>query len=265
MGVHPYFSWYLIEIPTDKLVASIIGEVDILAGNIFPRDLKIFDDYLTEQRREHSTAHPTRLVQWAMNHFAWNREIQWPPILNHLIGIELKTSYLPLTADSPTRELIKSRKEGKTEDIQKSLGKLLDIGLNRVGLFEFIANPPSDGIGNEPWRNASALSGHSLEEMIPVYGSRLPAHSPVGHAACSISGINGRPERGSGSIATTIFNHAEDNPYLSEASVHLHRETLDHNLRRILSGLPFPYTLSAVYVYKKKDNISWINEGNFRC
>lgn len=38
LGITPGYSWYLIEIPTERLVPSVIGEVDILAERFEPAD-----------------------------------------------------------------------------------------------------------------------------------------------------------------------------------------------------------------------------------
>src|SRR4051794_12316618 len=131
---------------------------------------------------------------------------------------------------------IKSAK-GSKEQIRKirlSVGKLLKIGLNKVGLFELIATPPADGTGSRPWAIAAHIAGKTLEAMGEAFAQRLPSNSPVGHGVAAVGGINGRQEFASGSVAYDTLREPKENPFLHDPVTKNSREELERNLYRIM-------------------------------
>jgi len=266
LGVNARHSWYLIEIPTQRLIPSVKGEVDILAGNFEFSNPNEFQRLIESFSQENPKAHPGYHINYCAGKLAHDGGLKWPPSLKYLVGIEVKASYLPLTAPTISSDQIRSKKDShrKIRKIRGEVNKLLKIGFNKVGLFEFLANPPGDGVGSQSWSRASYIASSSIKEMESTYAGRLAADSPAGHGACSISGVNGRDECGSGAFSPRIFRHARDNPLLVEEETRSNRRTMEQHLAEILPALPHPRTLPAVFIYDKKtQNMRYANENQF--
>jgi hypothetical protein len=257
LGIYSRESWYLIEHPMGSLVSSLKGDIDVLTGPFEPKEPKQFLELLDFYRKECPDAHPLNHHRYAQMSLAWKGGLKWPPSLTYLIGIELKSVYLPLTANEITEQSMKSKKASasKIRGIRNETNKLLRMGFDKVGLFEFIANPPADGVGSQPWSRASYIAGSSLDAMENVFVGRLPETSPIGHGACSISGVNGRDECASGAFSFDTFRYAQINPFLEDRNVKANRKEMEQNLIDIFSMLPQPRTMPAVFIYDKHSHV----------
>jgi hypothetical protein len=266
LGIYPRHSWYLIELPLQRLVPSIKGEIDILAGNFEFADPGELEGRIKSFSEENPDTPPGYHFNYCAGKLAYDGGLKWPPSLDYLVGIEVKFSYLPLTAPRISSDEFKARKDSpqKIKKIRLELEKLLQAGFNKVGLFEFLANPPADGIGSEPWLIAGRIASKAVKEMEGIYVSRIAKGSPVGHGSCSISGINGRDECASGAISPRVFRHAQDNPWLLDEETRSNRHVMEQHLTEVLCALPHPRTLPAVFIYDKKTReIRYANENHF--
>jgi len=267
LGINPRHSWYLIELPIQRLVPSIKGEIDIIAGNFRFSDPGEFERLINSFGEENPNTPSAYHFNYCAGKLAYDGGLKWPPSLDYLVGIEVKFSYLPLTATTISSDEFKAKKDSpqKIKKIRLELEKLLKAGLNKVGLFEFLANPPADGVGSQPWLLASSIASKAAKVMEGTYAGRIAADSPVGHGACSISGINRRYEQASGAISPRIFRQAQENPLLAEEEIKSNRHKMEQHLTEILCALPHPRTFPAVYVYDKKTReIRYANENQFR-
>lgn len=264
-GIRPMYSWYLIEIQMEKLVAGMKGEVDILIGEFEPASPELYERSLNKIRALDSEMNPHRLHHLAAIDLAWQGGLKWIPSLNYLVGIEVKCCYLPWGAPEISEDEMRSRKASKSDvkGIRKQVDKLLTLGFNKVGLFEFVANPPSDGIGNQPWNAAARTVGRSMDAMNKIFSERLPEDSPVGHGASSFGGVFGREEHHSGVYEYPIFRVARNNSRLAqEESVKANRRELERNLSQILQEMSPPRSTPAVFVRDRKTGeIRFVNEG----
>lgn len=268
LGISPAYSWYLIEIQTEQLVPSVIGEVDILAGKLEAADPKQFEEILSKFNKENPDTHPSRNYQYAVIDLAWNGGLKWIPSLDYLVGIEVKCCYLPQDATEITEAKMKSRKASPSDikGIRKQVDKLLNLGFDKVGLFEFIVTPPSDGIGSQPWFRASGIARDSLQAMTNILEGRLPENSPAAHGACSFGGVLGREEWGSGASSNIIFREAQSNPHLLKEEIKNNRREMEGNLAQILQTLPQPRVTPAIFFCDQKTKeIRFVNEGVIRC
>lgn len=267
LNISPLYSWYLIEIQMNKLIPSFKGDVDILAGRLEPADPKNFEILLDKINKEYPEVHPTRNFRLAAVTSVLNGGLKWIPSLDYLIGIEVKCCYLPSTATKIEEDEIKSTKSSSQaiRHINQQIERLQKMGFNKVGLFEFIANPPADGVGSQPWFRASGIAGSSLRAMENIFGKRCPENSSVGHGACSISGIAGRVESGSGASSDIIFQQAEENPYILNNEIKANRQEMEENLARIFEAFPCPQVIPAIFVYDRSTHkISLSNKGILR-
>lgn len=266
LNIAPHYSWYLIEFPIEQLVSSVSGEVDILVGKLDPADPEKYKNSLERFKKLNSKMHPSVVERLAANDLAWNGGLKWIPSLDYLVGIEVKCCYLPKNASEISEDEIKSKKNFKShiKGIQKQVNKLLNIGFNKVGLFEFIANPPADGVGSRPWFIASAISSMSANAMNNIFNDRLPEDSPVGHGICSFSGILGKEEHGNGAYSFPVLRQAQENFLLTQEKVKANRLIMEQNLSRILQEIPQPRNMPAIFVYDYKTRkLCFVNEGIF--
>lgn len=267
LGISPQYSWYLIEIQMNKLIPSFRGDVDILAGKLEPADPKKFESLLEKINRENPETPPAGNFRLAAITSVLNGDLKWIPSLDYLVGIEVKCCRLPLTATKIEEDEIKSTKSSPraVEHINKQVERLQKMGFDKVGLFEFIANPPADGIGNQPWFRASSIAGSSLKAMESIFNKRLSENSSVGHGACSISGINGRVESGSGAFTDIIFQQAKENPYLFKNEIKANRQKMEENLTKIFQEIPRPQVIPAIFVQDRSTHrIYLVSEGILR-
>lgn len=266
MSISSRLSWFLIELPTQQLVPSIIGEVDIIAGRLefaYPDELR---NNIETYAAELPQAHPGHHFNYCTAKLAFEGGLKWPPSLDYLVGIEVKSSFLPVGASTNAFDEFKSKKDSprKVAGIRLEVEKLLKMGFDRVGLFEFLANPPSDGPGSQPWTRAASLASSSVKVMEQAYANRLAHNSPVGHGACSIGGVIGKDEVAAGAISPRLFRVAQDNPFLKTEETKLNRQIMEQRLLAILERLPQPRTLPSVYVYVKDTRqIAYVNQGKF--
>lgn len=164
-----------------------------------------------------------KMHPWTVEHLtamdlAWKGGLKWIPSLEYLVGIEVKCCYLPWDASDISEDDMKSKKSSPSDvkGIRTQINKLLNIGFNKVGLFEFIANPPADGVGSRLWSIASGIASMSADAMNGIFNKRLSEDSPVGHGICSLSGILGKDECGSGAYSYPISRQAQENPLLEQ-------------------------------------------------
>lgn len=265
LGIAPNSSWYLIENQMEQLVPGIKGDVDVLAGAFEPASPELLKESLDKIKKLDSKMPPARLDRLAEIDVASKGGLKWVPSLDYLVGIEVKCCYLPPDVPKISEKEMKSRKSSdrKVERIRNEVDKLLNLGFDKVGLFEFVINPPADGIGNEPWNVSARTVGQSLDAMRDIFSRRLPADSPAGHGACSFGGVCGREEHHSGVDEHPIFRQAQANHRLAQnENVKANRRTMAQNLELILEQIPKPRTMPAVFVRDRKTGeLNFINEG----
>lgn len=253
LGIAPQYSWYLIQFEMKQFVPGMRGDVDILAGKLEPASQELYEQSLNRAKEMGPDVNPYTLHHLAAIDLAWKGNLKWIPSLEYLIGIEVKCSYQPWDAPAKVEEDdMKSRKSSpnKTTEIRDEVGKLLKMGFDKVGLFDFIANPPADGVGNQPWNVAAHISGQSMSAMNRILGERLSEDSPAGHGASSFSGVYGKEEHHAGVYDYPIFRQAQTNPFLENAEIKSNRQEMEKNLSRLLQTFSCPRSTPAIFINK---------------
>lgn len=253
LGIAPRYSWYLIQFEMKQFVSDMLGDVDILAGKLEPASQELYEQSLNRAREMGPDVNPYTLHHLASIDLAWKGNLKWIPSLNYLIGIEVKCSYRPWDAPAKVeKDDMKSRKSSpnKKKEIRKEVDKLLKMGFNKVGLFDFIANPPADGIGSQPWNVAAHISGQSMDAMNEILYQRLPDDSPAGHGASSFSGIYGKEEHHAGAYDYPIFRQAQVNSLLENEEIKSNRQEMEKNLSKLLQTFPCPRSTPAIFINK---------------
>jgi hypothetical protein len=249
LGLNPYLSWYLLRIRQKRIVSSLLGDVDILAGKLSWKDPKEFESLVAAEAKDRPNIDPSWHFDFAARKLADLGGIKWPPATDYLVGIEAKCAYLLPHADSISKDTIKSQKLGKVHKIRKQIKSLLEMGFNKVALLDIIANPPASGPDGQAWLTALNIATRSEDEMSTVFSERLPANSPAGHWVWSIGSVIGGDESMRGAGAPVELRIAQENPFLQvNFEIQSRRHEMERNLSAILANLPSPRTFLTSFV-----------------
>lgn len=255
LGLASGFSWYVLRMRAGRLVVSILGDVDLLAGRLEWTDPARFDAMVGEQARAHPEAHPS----WHQLFAAWNLAaaggIRWPPPVDHLIAVEAKCAHLPADALDISERALRSTKKSmaKSRRVRQQVERLLSMGFDRVALLDIIANPPGGGHGFQAWLAGSVIASRTLDAMAAILAGRLPSGSPVGHYVWSAASVAGADERWQGGGAPVESRPAAGNPLLAgDATVKARREEMERSLARILADMVRPVGFPVVLVDRER-------------
>jgi hypothetical protein len=239
------FSWYIVDIKHQQLVNTPRdGDVDILAGKLAWNDVEQTKTLLTEIR-DGTPKLPQYLCEQIL---AKDGRLKWPPPTDYLVGIEAKCA---INKNPESSEIspddIKAGKtsHGKQHSIGQQIDRLLEMGFNKVALFDFIANPPiTSHIDGYPWLSAGMVAARSAAAMSQKKESsnsslqtkgllqgRLPPNSPAGHWLIPMGAVDGA-----------------DDPFLQNPEVSSRRMEMEKSLATILGNFPVPRLLPVVFV-----------------
>ena len=251
LGLASGFSWYLLRIRADRLVVSIAGDVDLLAGRLEWTDPARFQVMVAQEAQAHPEAHPSWHERFAAWSLAGDGGIRWPPSVHHLIAVEAKCAYLPPDAAEISEEALRSKKQSpaKIRRVWQQVQQLVLMGFDRVALLDIIANPPGQGLDGQAWLVGSSIAGRTLEAMRPVLEHRLPSSSFIGHYVWSPAAVAGADERWRGGGAPLERRPATENQLLSnDVTVRSRRQQMERNLERILGDIPRPLGFPVMLV-----------------
>src|SRR6266511_4245485 len=115
LGLASGFSWYLLRMRADRLVASVVGDVDLLGGRLEWSDAANFQAMVAQVAQACPEAHPL----WHQVFAAWKGAaggwIKWPPSLDHLVAVEAKCAYLPANALEISEGALRSTKQSRAK------------------------------------------------------------------------------------------------------------------------------------------------------
>ena len=204
------FSWYVLEIDM-QWTGQKPGDIDILGGPLAWQEPSKFAAALETTRKRFPDSHPRFQEIYAAREVAFNYGIARPPLMDYLVGVEVKCSYCE---DGVARAAKSSRK--KREEIQDQIDGLLAFGLDRVALLDIVATHPADGQGLEPWLIAARQSDIAYAAVQDVLNTRLRSDTPAGHFVCPIGAIVGGNEGFRGAGAPRMVRAPQENPLRSE-------------------------------------------------
>ena len=241
LGLMPAFSWYVLQLRTDRLVQNFKGDIDILAGKLSWSDPAAFEALVEEERRQRPHSHPSWHYDIAARKLASSGGIRWPPAMSLLVGIEAKCAYRAATIKSA-----KSSRE-KVQRMRLELQKLLRIGCDRVALLDIIANPLTSGSDGQAWLAAASGASISLDMMTKVLQERLPQETQVGHWVWLSGSVAGGDETVRGAGATLKLREAGDNPLLQmDPETQTRRRAMEGKLVEILGSFARPSRFSVI-------------------
>lgn len=235
--------WIVMEMNNTHLVPSILGEVDILAGPLEFRDRDGFDRLLTRIRAERPDWNPSLLEYLAAKEIAEAGGIVWPPAPAYVVGIEVKCAYFS--------DRLHSAKDSKrhVHGIRKQVDRLANMGVDRVGLLDVIANPPSAGLKSNAWFEAACRAQDSLKEMEEIIKARLPEDTATAQFVWSVGSVAGGDESMRGAGAPRIVRRRSANPAISNPSAEVasNRKFLLVGVGRTLGRLSQPSFFPAIF------------------
>lgn len=252
LGLQPSFSWFILQIGKKRLVPSLNGDVDILAGPLSWTDPGAFDALVSEER---VNAQPGRHDSWnyqiAALRLAREGGIKWPPSMDHLIAVEAKCAYLDPSADRISAETLRSTKasSSKTDKTRRQVESLLEMGLDHVALLDMIANPPVSGPDGGAWISALGVAATSIEAMFRILERRLRQDCEAAHWVWSIGSVVGGDELHRGAGAPMELRSSRGNSRLANAvATRSMREEMEQHLEAMLSKFPTSLVFPAIFV-----------------
>jgi hypothetical protein len=249
LGLAAGFTWVVLECQKSRVGST--GDIDILAGRLEWASPEAFDRVLDEERKGKEAWHPSQVDHISAVRLSQMGGIRWPPSVDWLVGIEVKSAFLSPEAKPISLQNIKSRKDSvrKVAHMQEQVNSLIDLGLDRVALLDIVASPPVSGPSGGAWISAAGVAGESRRVMQRVFDERLPKDSLAAHFVLSIGAVEGGDESRRGSCCVEELRASHDNRRLATApSVRKNRRKLERNLQETLASLPKPTNLRVIFV-----------------
>jgi len=169
--------------------------------------------------------------------------IKWPPALNYVVAVEAKLAYFSINENN-----VKSQKAGagSIRRIRGQLRDLLNLGFDRIGLLDIIANPPASGLNSQAWMNASSIAAHSQDAMNETLKVRLEHSSPAGHWVVSLGAVAGGDESECGVGGVDRIHEARANLNSQRPQDQTVRREMERKLAQILQSVRRPLSFPLV-------------------
>jgi len=166
LRLDPFFSWCVLQMRSDRLVPSIRGDLDILAGPLTWTYPGAFAAQVAEERAGGgSERHDSWNFEIAKRRLALSGAITWPPPILYVVAIEAKCAYVDPAAGHVSSDALKfTNASGRNaEKIVNQVDSLLQMGVDHAVLLDIIANPPVGGPDGGAWISALTLADDSKE------------------------------------------------------------------------------------------------------
>lgn len=234
LGLGP-LSWIIIEAQKERLTPGIVGDVDILAGNLDFRDWSQVETAFEEMQRHQPEWPPYLQIQLAGKMTSEAGGLAWPPKPTHVAGAEVKCAYFTDKIKSA-----KSSKE-KVDGIRNQIDWLENMGLDRFALVDIVGTLISDGESGA-WLSALGQAQLAREAMDMIIAGRLDANSAAGQFVWSVGAVADGDEGVRGAGGLQMLRPPQQNPKLAARDLEAlkHREALLANITQLLADLPVP-------------------------
>ena len=137
LGLGP-LAWIVIEAQKSRLIPGIVGDVDILAGNLDFQNWSQMEAAVEEMKSREPDWPPQLQIQLAGKMVAESGGLVWPSKSSHVAGAEVKCAYFT--------DQIKSAKSSKDKvaGIRSQIDWLENMGLDRFALVDIVGTRISD-------------------------------------------------------------------------------------------------------------------------
>lgn len=240
-------TWIIVEALKPKLTPGIVGDVDILAGNLDFKDWNAYRMALAEIEAQHPQYPHVTKTQLAGKMVSEANGLKWPPEPVFVAGIEIKCAYF-----TDKLRATKSSDE-KVEGIRKQIDWLEKMGLDKVGLLDVIGNEPTyqeEG----GFLGALGRADRSLQAMKSTLDCRLPEDSKAAQFVWPVGSVGGGDERIRGAGQPIMLREPAMNPRLlrKDPEALKHRAALLLNIPKLLAHLPPPRYFPLVFIDCRK-------------
>lgn len=240
-------TWIIVGALKPKLTPGIVGDVDILAGNLDFKDWGAFRKALAEIEIKYPEYPHGLKTQLAGKMISEANGLKWPPEPVFVAGIEVKCAYF-------TDKLRAGKSSGdKVAGIRSQIDWLEKMGLDKVGLLDVIANEPAynqDG----GFLGALGRADRSLQAMKPILDSRLARDSTAAHFVWSVGSVAGGDESARGAGQIIPLRQPVINPRLEskDPDTLRHRAALLSNIPKLLAPVPVPLYFPVAFLDCRK-------------
>lgn len=236
-------SFVIVEAQKPKLTPGIVGDVDILVGNLDFKDWSAYRKALSEMEAEFPDWPHLLRTQLAGKKVAEANGLKWPPEPVRVAGVEVKCAYY-----TDRLKASKSSDE-KVSGIRSQIDWLERMGLDQVGLLDVVGNEPAyqeDG----GFFGAMGRANRSLETMRDVLAARLPEDTAAGQFVWSAGAVGGGDEGIRGAGAIHLLRAPAKNPRLAagDPETVAHRAALAQNIPRLLENVASPKYFPVVFI-----------------
>lgn len=222
----------IVEAQKPKLIPGVVGDIDILVGNL---DFKEWADYrsaLAEMEATYPNYPDNLKTQLAGKVVSEAGGLKWPPEPVFVAGIEVKCAYFT--------DRLKAAKfsDGKVAGIRSQIDWLEKIGLDRFGLLDVIGNEPAYQEDGGYW-GAMDRSFRSLDAMRSILAGRLPPASPAAQFVWPAGAVGGGDESMRGAGAPVMLKPPAGNPRLAanEPEALANRAAMLQNIPKLLAHI----------------------------
>src|SRR5579862_2291695 len=246
LGLGP-LSWIVIEARKPGLTPGIVGDVDILAGNLDFEDWLRVEHVLDEMKVEHPDWAPHFQIQLAGKKVAESGGLVWPPQPVYVVGVEVKCAYFVdcIRAGKSSRQ--------KVQGIRDQIGWLANMGLDKFALVDVVGTRPTDAQAGG-WFGALEQARQALAAMDKILRARLPRQSSAGQFVWSVGSVAGGDEGVRGAGGLHMLCAPQGNPKLAakDQQVMENRKALLANVPLMLGSLPRPRYFPVTFVDCRK-------------
>jgi hypothetical protein len=240
-------NFVIVEAQKPKLIPGVVGDIDILAGNLDFKDWADYRNALAEMEAKHPEYPEVLKTQLAGKIVSEADGLRWPPEPVFVAGVEVKCAYFT--------DRLKAGKSSveKVSGIRNQIDWLEKIGLDKFGLLDVIGNEPSyqeDG----GYLGAMDRASRSRDAMRTILADRLPATSAAAQFVWSVGSVGGGDEGVRGTGRPLMLRPPVKNPRLAanDREALAHRAVMLQKIPELLAHLPCPRYFPVVFMDCRK-------------
>jgi hypothetical protein len=229
-------TWVIMEAKKPHLVPGLVGDVDILAGNLQFNDAQDYVLALEDVRNQFPNVNEPTQQDIACKMITERLGLQWPPLSSRIVAVEVKCGYFS-QADGPQSEKDSPK---KIEKLRLQLDRLLQMGMDMVALLDVIGNDPTDGPG--AYLEAGLRAQESARKFQPIIEARLTDEIPAAQFCWAVGSVFDRDEGFSGGGGLLTLRQGLTNPLLENGNAKTleNRKIMLQNVTVMLGSITVP-------------------------
>src|SRR5258706_2910830 len=231
-------TWVVMEAQKPNLIPGLVGDVDILAGNLEFKDTDHFWRELKAAEAQWPGANPSFLQDFACKGVTQANGLVWPPRSSRVIGIEVQCCYFDPNEGPRSTKTSRQQIAGKRGQIEH----LLEMGMDMVALLDVIGSYPTSATGSDSWLPAVGRASDALHAFEKIIECRLPDDRPAAQFVWSVAGVPGGDESMKGAGRIRQVRRGLPNPLLASGNSEAvsNRKILIKRVTELLATIPPP-------------------------